>query len=107
MLLLAVVKYRNKIGYMRIPGSKKRIGGRFLHRSDAGHRVKRPPDAARRSGAAPLGRRRTGARETAEAWQPGNGKGRISLSEMRPLYRRRTSPTCWRSSYRSVLRSGS
>lgn len=29
MLLLAVVKYRNKIGYMRIPGSKKRIGGRF------------------------------------------------------------------------------
>lgn len=55
MLLLAVVKYRNKIGYMRIPGSKKRIGGRFLHRSDAGHRVKRPPDAARRSGATPLG----------------------------------------------------
>lgn len=55
MLLLAVVKYRNKIGYMHIPGSKKRTGGRFLHRSNAGHRVKRPPDAARRSGAAPLG----------------------------------------------------
>ena len=70
MLLLAVVKYRNKIGYMRIPGSKKHTGGHFLHHSDAGHRVKRPPDAARRSGATPLGRRRTGARETAEAGSP-------------------------------------